>query len=209
MRLTHLKRRKSMAEIIPFPAKEEPPEIDWEAVERERKENYPRIPKKAITVFREILESRSQPSGSYIVVEDAGSSYPPEVISVQRCKSAVMWIMDLLDRYGGTLAGAKLQCTIRRARKRLPVFVVNEITEETRDALTSALGAEFEHFIRSNAWQFIAKELPQTDLVATIISSRKEEGKNYLGLFDRKTILILMERLGEGFSIDDLIAWGQ
>ncbi len=195
-----------MENIIPFPRIEKPPPIDWAAIEAERLVACPKIPKKALKIIQKILEEESE--AWHVMVTDTGDGYPPNPIPISRSESGVIWILDLLDRFGGELSYGSLHCKIRRSKKRLPVFLIKQVPVSTSSALCSALTGEFEHFVQSQHWQMLGKNLPDVDLMVVLIAGREANGERYVGIFDKTTIKVLFRHLGKGISIGDLIKWG-
>src|SRR5512136_270632 len=118
-----------MSKIIPFPAQVKPSPIDWKELEVVRELQFPKIHKKALVIIQRIWEEKGTEE-SYFLIHDTSDGYPPDPITITPCKNDVVWVLDLLDRFGGELCHGSLKCTIRRSRKRPPLFFIQKITEE-------------------------------------------------------------------------------
>jgi hypothetical protein len=106
-------------------------------------------------------------------------------------------VLDLLDRFGGELAYGNLRCRIRRNKKRLPVFIVKEVSEGTAKSIGGVYQHQYEHYVKSGQWLILGKEFPELDLIGLII--RKEESQvRRIGFLDGGTAKILFSRIGEG-----------
>jgi hypothetical protein len=186
------------------------PEIDWDEVEGIRTLTYPKIPKKALKILRKLVELRPglPAPDCYIHIDDAGGGYPPDPIPVYRSRSCVIWVLDLLDRFGGEMTFGSLTCNVRRKKKRLPVFTIQEITEGKFNALSNTFGNEFEHFVQSSTWQMLGKRIEEFDLLVVLIRQRKDDPLRFLGFMDRMTFRLLVDRMGEDFSIEKLLSYG-
>lgn len=196
------------AKVIPFPSPRKVREIDWEAVETARASKYRRIPKKMLAIIRKIFEAKQKSAEWHIIVHEAGTLYTPNPIPMFPSTRGIVWMLDLLDRFGGDVSFGRLTCTVRRKEKRKPVFLITEISESLYWAICDAVGGEFEHFLQTASWQMIGKELPDVDLMAVLVLSRQDDGKRFLGLFDRGTILSLFGLLGHGLTVEQLLSWG-
>jgi hypothetical protein len=181
--------------------------IDWDALEVERLRSFSRVPKKAVRILRKMLEQKPH-AGGFVEIDLKSGNYPPNPLFTPRTQKGIIWVLDLLDRFGGELGYGNQRCKVRRSKKKLPVFIVVEISKETYVALLSALGNEFEHFVQSRTWQMLGKDLPEVDLMVVLITGREDNGACYLGVFDMRTIMRLFVNLGDCLSIEDLIEWG-
>jgi hypothetical protein len=173
--------------------------VDWDEVEAIRNSEYPRIPKKVIAIIRMIFEGKD----GYLDVFQDGGDYPPDPIPVAPVQGDALWIMDLLDRYGGEVRFGNKQCVIRRKKKRPALFKVQRISLSTREALIEVLGHEFEHFLQSKSWTIIGKEAT-VKLMVLIITHRQDEDRIYLGLCDRQTASVLFRRM-KSLSIESVL----
>jgi hypothetical protein len=199
-------------ENLPFPALRKPPIIDWDEIKSMRKARFPKIPMKAVQILKETIQGAGSVSAllgenCHLMLHDNSARYPPDPIHIFARKSDLVWLLDLLDRYGGELVFGKLKCTIRRKRKRYPFFVVQEISEETTTAFHSSVGSFYERFMEIGEWRLLAEELPETDLMAVIIESREDSGAKFLGLFDRVTAALLTDRTAEGMPVEEFLSW--
>jgi hypothetical protein len=106
-------------------------------------------------------------------------------------------VLDLLDRFGGELGYGKLHCRIRRKKKRLPVFIVKEVSEGTAKSLGGVYQHQYEHYVKSGKWLILGKDIPDMDLIGIVI--RKEESMvRFIGFLDKGTADILFSRMAEG-----------
>lgn len=192
-----------MATVVDFPRPRTLPPLDWEKLERERRDRFPKVPKTALDILRKMVETEGRPSkygGDPVLIFDIPDDcydYPPVPVCFTSRRSEILWVLDLLDRFGGELAYGKLRCCICRKKKRLPVFIVKEVSLGTAQALGAVCQHQYEHYFKSDEWMILGRDFPELDLVGLII--RKEEGMmRYVGFLDRGTAEILYSRLGDG-----------
>ena len=193
-----------MAKVVDFPRpKKTLPPLDWERLEVERQERFPKVPRTALKILKKIIQAKGMPSkdGSDPIlifdIPDDCYEYPPIPVYFTPRESDILWVLDLLDRFGGELAYGKLKCHIRRRKKRLPVLVVKEVSEGTAQALNAVYHHQYEHYVKSSKWLILGKDFPELDLIGIII--RKEESLvRYIGFLDRRTADILFSRMAEG-----------
>ena len=122
-----------MTQILPFPKEARKLTVDRHAVEEERKTEFPKIPKKALQIIRNNMESYSRKSSmhgddSRADLPDIGDIFSKMHIAFSPRKSDILWVLSLHDRFGGYFSDGKHECTVRRAKKRLPVFIIQEIS---------------------------------------------------------------------------------
>jgi hypothetical protein len=140
-----------MATVVDFPRPRTPPPLDWERLEVERQERFPKVPKTALKILKKVIQAEGMPSKDEtdpiltFDIPDDCYEYPPILVQFTSRRSEIFWVLDLLDRFGGELAYGKLRCCIRRRKKRLPVFVVKEVSEGTAQALNAAYQHQYEH----------------------------------------------------------------
>lgn len=138
-----------MGKIIPFPEASKPLNINWEEIEVEREAQFPKIPKKALKIIRMIFElqksSQNNPfQESYLMIDHSKEEpYPPDPIQVEYTRGGILWILDLLDRFGGELVCGKLSCQIKRSKKRYPVFLIQKVTSNSRTPREAASSLAF------------------------------------------------------------------
>jgi hypothetical protein len=193
-----------MATVVDFPRpKKTLPPLDWEWLEVDRQERFPKVPRTAIKILKKVIQAEGRPfkDGSDLIlifdIPDDCYEYPPIPACFTPRRSEIIWVLDLLDRFGGELAYGKLRCHIRRRKKRLPVFVVKEVSDGTAQALNAVYHHLYEHYFKSNKWMILGKEFPELDLIGLII--KKEESMvRFIGFLDRRTADILFSRMGEG-----------
>ena len=134
------------AKVVPFPVRPPPPKIDWDKVEVARQQHYPKVPKKAVAILKRIMDLKpsgilaDDTSGS-IVIHDEGDGYPPDPMDIIPRTSDMVWLLDLLDRFGGELAHGKSRFTLQRSKKRCVVFLAQSNSEGTAEGLYLAFGS--------------------------------------------------------------------
>jgi hypothetical protein len=195
-----------MATVVDFPRpKKTRPPLDWGKLELERQERFPKVPRIALKILKKVIQAEGRPPKDgndpvlIFYMPDDYDEYPPIQVCFTSRRSEIIWVLDLLDRFGGELAYGKQRCHIRRKKKRLPVFVVKEVSGGTAQALNAVYQPQYEHYFKSNKWMILGKDIPEMDLIGLII--RKEESLvRYIGFLDRGTAEILFSRMGEGVS---------
>ena len=202
-----------MGKIIPFPTKPNPPVINWGEIEKERKISFSKVPEESLEIIKMIFETRTKiPKAKrrdwYLIIHDTEGEYPSDRIDITRRRSDVIWILDLLDRFGGELNYGKHTCEIIREHKRPPIFLIQQISEGTKDSLCKAVQS-FDCLLESDRWQLLGKELPGTTLTVVLIESKDSSQTAFLGLFDRRTANILFNRLEEGMPVEELIGYAK
>jgi hypothetical protein len=193
-----------MATVVDFPGpKRTRPPLDWERLEVDRQERFPKVPRTAIKILKKVIQAEGRPSedGSDPVlifdIPDGCYEYPPIPVCFTPRKSEILWVLDLLDRFGWELGYGKLHCRIRRKKKRLPVFIVKEVSEGTAKSLGGVYQHQYEHYVKSGKWLILGKDIPDMDLIGLVI--RKEESLvRRIGFLDRGTAEILFSRMGDG-----------
>jgi len=200
-----------MAKTIPFPRPPKRiPDIDWTEISLLRELLYPKIPKKALAMLQKIFDKKRSPAlvqGSYVMVHHTEPGYPPDPLPVRRHKHHILWLMELLDRFGGELSDGKTAYTVKRKVKRPPVFLVQEISRETKLAISEALGHKYERFAQREKWRLYGKDLPDTDLSMYYVQGLQEE-RYFVGWFDRETASSMFARLEEGATIEEVMMIG-
>jgi hypothetical protein len=177
------------------------PEIDWDEVESIRMAEYPRIPKKALAIIRMIFENPRD--DSYFDFPDSGDAYPPDPVPIRPVLGDAIWIMDLLDRFGGEIRYGDREYVVKRKKKRPAIFLLQPISQITRDALSDSMGHFFEHYLESKKWVIWGKEITDR-LMALIVTNRQDEDRIYLGWFDRQTAWVLFRRMKD-ISIETVL----
>ena len=188
--------------IIPFP-KYTPPEIDWDEIEEIRNSRYPKLPVEAIQVLKQMMASRPNSpdatNGNYYFEIHSYSNdiYPPESIPIIPGKASTIWIMDLLDRYGGTIDYGHFNCKVERDEVRHPVFSIQEISEEQFSGMNDCL-EDYEYYADNKYWRVFSKDLSNFNLAILFAKDLSDEARIFQGMFDNDTFHILWERLIEG-----------
>lgn len=186
--------------LIHIPKKSWPP-IDWDEVEAIRKGEYPRIPKKAVTVIQKMFADPG--ADTYFEIQDFEDSYPPDPIPLTPTQGDACWIIDLLDRYGGEVRYGNQQSIVKRKKKKPALFLVQPISLSVREALVDTIGPLFEHFVQSKSWTVIGKEVTDKMMVL-IVTNRQDEDRIYVGFFDRKTAWVIFKRM-KNISIERVL----
>lgn len=199
-----------MGKLLPFPDPSEgKPDIDWVEVEHVRKRRYPKISKKALAVLRSIVDAQDLPfwPRMYLKICHPHLGNSPDPVLVWRRKSDVLWVLDLLDRFGGELSDGKSTCRVRRPIQRFPVFLVQEVSEEMKSSFNQAVGCEYERFYQSDRWRVYGKDFPETRLSVFVVEGLQND-RYFLGWFDRDTALLMLDRLREGTSVEEVMMIG-
>ena len=182
--------------LIHMPSKSWPP-IDWDEIEAIRKAEYPRIPKKALAIIRKMFENPRD--DCYFDIQNfEGEGYPPDPVPIRPILGDAIWIMDLLDRFGGEIRWGNHQCIVKRKKKKAALFLIQPISRITRDALIeeAGIGSMFEHFLQSKSWTIWAKEITDKMMIL-IINNRQNEDRIYVGWFDRRTAWVIFRRMND------------
>jgi hypothetical protein len=195
-----------MANILPFVQKARSLTVDWQAVEEERKISFPKVPKKAIQILRRGMESFSGKSSmhdddSRIDFPDNGDIFSKMPVTLSPRKSDILWVLSLYDRFGGYLSDGKHACTIRRAQKRPPVFLIREISRDAYEGLDTAFGSSYELFFRSDYWKILGKDFTDVDLMGILIDDFDRQ-RYYYGMFDKQTARLMLARIEEGVPLE-------
>jgi|GEM_PF-2639573 len=200
-----------MAKTIPFPGPiQKIPDIDWTDISQLRELRYPKIPKKVQAMLQTIFDKKRSPvltGASYVKLDCDEPGYPPDPIPIRLRKYHVLWLMELLDRFGGEISDSKATYTVRRKVKRHPVFLVQEVSHDAKQALSKALGYRYEYYFQKGEWRFFGRELPETDL-AVFFAQRLEKERHFIGWFDLETTSSVMNRLREGASVEEVMMIG-
>ncbi|MEN6484409.1 MAG: hypothetical protein ABFD98_05965 [Syntrophobacteraceae bacterium] len=197
-----------MEKVIDFPVPKKQPVIDWDLVETERRSRYPKVPKKAISIIRKILESGPGDEDSSIILDKPEECFPKDPIHYRTRTSDVFWLMDLLDRFGGDMVHGKHTCRIKRSKKILPLFSIFPVNDATMEAVRKSFGPLYEHYMESKEWQILGRDLSETDVIAFLLEGLNGNGRKLFGVLDRKTAWVHFSRLEEGFSVEDFIELG-
>ncbi len=193
------------AKILQFPVSRitRSAAIDWTALERTRCRCYPQIPKVALRIIRNVVESspasRIFRTGNWraeVCSSDSDLKYPI-VPAMIRTHEDVLDLIDRLARYGGHLAWGKLECNLRRSRKWKPFGCLQPIPTTTQADLCNALGPDFDYGVSSSEWTVRAKE---TNLgFSVLLVDTKFE--HYFGFYDCVSARRIVDRLQSGHSI--------
>jgi hypothetical protein len=161
------------------------------------------VPRTTLKILKKVVRAEGRPSKDgndpilIFDIPDDCYEYPPIPVCFTPRRSEILWMLDLLDRFGGELAYGRLRCHIRRRKKRLPVFVVKEVSQGTAQALNTVYQHQYETYVESGKWLILGKDFQELDLVG--INIKKEESRvRYIGFFDRGTAETLFSRMAEG-----------
>jgi len=156
-----------MATVVEFPRPRTLPPLDWERLEVERQKRFPKVPRTALKILKKVIQAEGRPfkDGSDLIltfdIPDDCYQYPPLPVRLTSRKSDILWVLDLLDRFGGELAYGKPHCHIRRKKKRLPVFAVEKVSRGTALALGPVYHHPYEHYVKSGEWLILGKDFPE------------------------------------------------
>lgn len=168
------------------------PQIDWNEVENIRKAEYSRIPQKALSIIRKIFENPGD--DGYFDFPDSKDEYPPDPVPIRPVMGDAVWMMDLLDRFGGEIRYRDQKCVVKRKKRRPAVFLIHPIGLTMREALVDTIGPLFEHYLESKKWVIWGKEVTDK-LMTLIVSNRQDEDRIYVGWFDHKTAWVIFRRM--------------
>jgi hypothetical protein len=202
-RMDHTATNTDLNRIVPFKKEAKKATIDWLRVEAIRQAEYPRIPKKVVALFRKMFEGPKN-ADSYFEIHAFNVDYPPDKIQIAPVQGDAIWLLDLLDRFGGELRDGNQTCLIKRKKKRPALFILRPISPGTYEALTAIIGPEYEHYLQSSTWKILGREVT-TKLMFFLITSRMDEEQAYLGIFDRQTAFVLFERMETGISVENVL----
>lgn len=205
-----------MQKIIhfPMPTRSEPTPVDWDRIEAQRKQQYPQIPAEAVEITKRIhqieygLEEKVEWSLEFNVKPDA--AYPPEIIESSLKQTDIIWLLDLLDRFGGEVVCGDKICKVPRPQTRLPVFWLNQVDPLIFQGIEANSEFLCEHYFEAkNYWRILGKNLPDSNLVMIMIRFLDDEARRYIGLIDSATFFLLLDRIGEGTPIEKVLLFDQ
>ena len=112
-------------------------------------------------------------------------------------KGCAIWIIDLLDRFGGVISYGEHTCCVERNEIKKPVFIIDKIGSEQFEAINELFN-EYEFYIKNKIWKIIAKQMPEYGIVMLFIINRPNKNAIYQGVLDENTFLAIKERLVDG-----------
>lgn len=195
------------ARVIPFPFRGRhgaSVRIDWGAVERARQLVHGGVPRVALRILRLIIEakpaSRILATGNWSIrVGLPGAAGPVTVSPADLTKTGrILRLLDRLARYGGHLVWGRLECHLAATAGAVELALLQSIPQATHQVLAPILQAVADYHLASSQWSVLAKQVDGLDLLVILIEN---EGSEYLGLFDRRSALQLMQRLRSGYSV--------
>ncbi len=190
------------AKILSFPVYRIP-EIDWDEVGQIRKRRYPDLPVEIIDVIRATMTSTPRckeiRSRDYCFNFDCCSAdrYPPEPVPMIPGKACSVWMMDLLDRYGGQVAYGDMRVVVTRKKIRYPVFQVEPVSAEQFVGFNDCI-EPYDSFIKTRRWKILTKALEPHNLVLLFARDLENEHRMFKGTFDANTHAIVRDRILEG-----------
>lgn len=186
------------ATVIPFPHYTVP-DIDWNEIEEIRVARYPDVSPEIMAILKGLMEATPNSSEYYEFEIESYSNdiYPPDPIPMIPGKASAIWVMDLLDRFGGTVSYNDLSYTIERDKIRHPVFLIRQLSEEQFSAMNDCL-EEYEYMAQNAYWKIFSKYSNELKLVVLFFKDLADETRIFQGTFDTDTFHILQERIEEG-----------
>ncbi len=182
--------------------------VDWDRIEALRQQQYPQIPVETVEIIRRIrrietgVEKRADWSLE-INIEDC--FYPSRDIECSLSTADIIWIMDLLDRFGGELLCGEMSCKIVRFQARPPAFWINRLNQITFQGIEYNSEFQCEHYCEAKTrWRILGKKMPDSDLIMVIIRFLDDEGGRYIGFIDKTTFILLLDRIEEGTPIENV-----
>jgi len=200
-----------MEKIINFPLskRREPTPVNWDRIENLRQQQYPDVPAQAIEIIRGIREIQTghrQESDWGLEFNFEHAFYPPENIESSLIEADIVWVLDLLDRFGGELFCGDLFCTISSDEPRLPVYWISRLDQKSYLGIHSNSEFLYEHYMESkNNWRIFGKKLADSTLIMAIVWFLNEGDRRYLGLIDETTFLIFLDRIQGGVPIKKVL----
>ena len=200
-----------MEKIINFPLskRREPTPVNWDRIENLRQQQYPDVPAQAIEIIRGIREIQTgvrQESDWGLEFNFEHAFYPPENIESSLIEADIVWVLDLLDRFGGELFCGDLFCTISRDEPRLPVYWISRLDQKSYLGIHANSVFLYEHFMESaNNWRIFGKKLADSTLIMAIVWFLNEGDRRYLGLIDETTFSIFLDRIKKGVPIKKVL----
>ncbi len=189
--------------IIPFPERPKPPAIDWQQVEAEKNTLFPNLPPSCLEILRRIVDGRDGDYDVEIFLSDA-DAYPRSPIRLYPFQWSVIWTLDIIDRFGARMVHDNLLCEVIREEKRLPLFLVEQLSVNTYDALSSTFGHEFEYYMKASDGLFLGKDVPETDMLV-VMARLVAEDIRYALFMDKITGNIVWNQMTEGLAFDDVL----
>jgi hypothetical protein len=190
------------AKIISFPLYQ-PPAINWDEIGALRKRRYPDLPALTIDVIRAFMTSTPRckeirSRDYYFSIEySSADCYPPDPIPMIPGKACSVWMMDLLDRFGGVIAYGNLRATIKRKKIRYPVFQVERISNAQFVGLNDCI-EPYDSFLKTRRWKIVSKTLKPHNLVLLFARDLADDHRMFKAIFDADTFAIVRERILEG-----------
>jgi len=198
-----------MKNVMDFPMLKqyEPAPVDWDRIEALRQQQYPQIPVETVEIIRRIrrietgVEKRADWS---LEINIENCFYPPHDIECSLNTADIVWIMDLLDRFGGELLCGKMNYKIVRFQARPPAFWINRLDPISFQGIESNSEFRCEHYCEAKTrWRILGKKMPDSDLIMVIIRFLDDEGGRYIGFIDKTTFTLLLDRIEEGTPIEN------
>ncbi|MDX9788812.1 MAG: hypothetical protein RBT11_18690 [Desulfobacterales bacterium] len=198
---------------FPKPKRSKPRLVDWARIEALRQQQYAQIPAKAVAIIRRIhqieygCEERTEWN---VEINFEPGPYPPETIESSLKQTDIIWVLDLLDRFGGELICGEEFCTICRPQIRLPAFWIKRVDPEILLGMDANSAFLFDHYFEArNYWRILGKKLPDSDLIMINIRFLADDGRRYIGFADSRTFSLLLDRIEEGTSIEKALQLDQ
>jgi hypothetical protein len=190
------------AKVISFPVYQ-PPAIDWDEIGTLRKRRYPDLPAQTIDVIRAFMTSTPRckeirSRDYYFNIEFyTADCYPPDPIPMIPGKACSVWMMDLLDRFGGVIAYGSMRAAIKRKKIRYPVFQVERISNAQFVGLNDCI-EPYDSFLKTRRWKIVSKALKPHNLVLLFARDLADDHRMFKAIFDTDTFAIVRERILEG-----------
>ena len=186
------------AVVIPFPHYTVP-HIDWDEIETIRKEWYPDLPADIIDVLKPMMASTPDNTDHYEFQfsTDSDDLYPPDPVPLIPGKACVIWMMDLMDRYGGVVTYSGLSCAVEREDIKHPVYLVQPISRQQFSGINDCL-KEYEFMTENTYWRVFSKYLSEYQLIILFAEDLMDSDRIFQVMLDMNTFTILQARLQEG-----------
>jgi len=194
---------QKMQNVIDFPLakRSDPTPVDWDRIELLRQQRYPDIPAHAIEIIRYIREvetgTRLNTEWS-LELNSEDAFYPPENIESSLIEADIVWILDLLDRFGGELFCGDMFCAVTRDQPKSPAYWITKMDQKSYEGIYANSEFLYEHFMESKKnWRILGKKLPDSSLIMAIVWFLDDD-QHYLCMIDEKTFSIFLDRIEGG-----------
>ena len=192
---------------FPIPKRRDPPAVDWDRIESLRQNRYPSIPVEAVNIIRRIWaveNGQRERCHWHLEINCEYDVYLPDDIECAPNEPDTVWLIDLLDRFGGELICGHEYCLIDRDQIRLPLFWLNKMDPVNMLGLEQNSDCTYEHYMeKKHHWRILGKVIPHCCLLMVLIRFLNDDACSYCGFIDETTFQILLDRIEQGTSVEE------